>query len=174
MAPGHQRPVLGPLHQPVDVAVDHHVDGVGPAGGQRAADQGGHHQPDRRQAALRHHHGGQRRDQQQLDDPRLGQGDVGPDVARPPRSPTREGGRLSGHVRSAYDQGLARDQAAGPGTLGPTCRDAAPPPSRPRSSHRLNVLALVLTALIVVTGGAVRLTGSGLGCSDWPTARPAT
>jgi heme a synthase len=35
-------------------------------------------------------------------------------------------------------------------------------------SHRLNVLALVLVALIVVTGGAVRLTGSGLGCSDWP------
>ena len=35
-------------------------------------------------------------------------------------------------------------------------------------SHRLNVLALVLVTLIVVTGGAVRLTGSGLGCSDWP------
>jgi cytochrome c oxidase assembly protein subunit 15 len=30
------------------------------------------------------------------------------------------------------------------------------------------VAALVLTALIVVTGGAVRLTGSGLGCSNWP------
>jgi cytochrome c oxidase assembly protein subunit 15 len=35
-------------------------------------------------------------------------------------------------------------------------------------SHRLNVLALALVALIVLTGGAVRLTGSGLGCSDWP------
>jgi heme a synthase len=34
--------------------------------------------------------------------------------------------------------------------------------------HRLNVLALALIALIVITGGAVRLTGSGLGCSDWP------
>jgi cytochrome c oxidase assembly protein subunit 15 len=46
-------------------------------------------------------------------------------------------------------------------------------PRRPFSvsaslSHRLNVLALVLVTLIVVTGGAVRLTGSGLGCSDWP------
>ena len=30
------------------------------------------------------------------------------------------------------------------------------------------MLALVLVTLIVVTGGAVRLTGSGLGCSDWP------
>ncbi len=38
----------------------------------------------------------------------------------------------------------------------------------PDQSHRLNVLALALVALIVVTGGAVRLTGSGLGCSDWP------
>ena len=38
----------------------------------------------------------------------------------------------------------------------------------PSLSHRLNVLALALVTLIVVTGGAVRLTGSGLGCSDWP------
>lgn len=42
------------------------------------------------------------------------------------------------------------------------------PTISPSLSHRLNVLALVLTALIVVTGGAVRLTGSGLGCSNWP------
>ena len=35
-------------------------------------------------------------------------------------------------------------------------------------SHRLNQAALVLVTLIVLTGGAVRLTGSGLGCSDWP------
>jgi len=38
----------------------------------------------------------------------------------------------------------------------------------PSLSHRLNIAALALVALIVVTGGAVRLTGSGLGCSDWP------
>ncbi len=29
-------------------------------------------------------------------------------------------------------------------------------------------MVLALVALIVLTGGAVRLTGSGLGCSDWP------
>jgi heme a synthase len=29
-------------------------------------------------------------------------------------------------------------------------------------------LALALVTLIVLTGGAVRLSGSGLGCSDWP------
>ena len=32
----------------------------------------------------------------------------------------------------------------------------------------MTVVALVLVSLIVVTGAAVRLTGSGLGCSDWP------
>jgi heme a synthase len=47
------------------------------------------------------------------------------------------------------------------------------PPRRPLAvsaslSHRLNVVALVLVGLILLTGGAVRLTGSGLGCSDWP------
>ena len=42
------------------------------------------------------------------------------------------------------------------------------PTVSPSLSRRLNVIALVLTGLIVVTGGAVRLTGSGLGCSDWP------
>jgi cytochrome c oxidase assembly protein subunit 15 len=35
-------------------------------------------------------------------------------------------------------------------------------------SRRLNLVALALVALIVVTGGAVRLTNSGLGCSNWP------
>jgi heme a synthase len=42
------------------------------------------------------------------------------------------------------------------------------PTVSPSLSHRLDVLALVMTALIVVTGAAVRLTGSGLGCSNWP------
>jgi cytochrome c oxidase assembly protein subunit 15 len=34
--------------------------------------------------------------------------------------------------------------------------------------RRVVVVALVLLAAIVVTGAAVRLTGSGMGCSDWP------
>lgn len=37
-----------------------------------------------------------------------------------------------------------------------------------RRYARVTRLALWALALIVVTGGAVRLTGSGLGCSDWP------
>jgi cytochrome c oxidase assembly protein subunit 15 len=38
----------------------------------------------------------------------------------------------------------------------------------PDEFHRVCVAALVLVAVIVVTGAAVRLTGSGLGCNDWP------
>lgn len=34
--------------------------------------------------------------------------------------------------------------------------------------RRVAVVALVLLCAIVVTGASVRLTGSGLGCSDWP------
>ncbi len=38
----------------------------------------------------------------------------------------------------------------------------------PATFRRLTVIAAVLLAAIVVTGGAVRLTSSGLGCPDWP------
>ena len=39
----------------------------------------------------------------------------------------------------------------------------------PARYARLCRWALVALICIVITGGAVRLTGSGLGCSDWPT-----
>ena len=39
----------------------------------------------------------------------------------------------------------------------------------PAAYQRVTLLALVALAFIVVTGAAVRLTGSGLGCTDWPT-----
>jgi cytochrome c oxidase assembly protein subunit 15 len=35
--------------------------------------------------------------------------------------------------------------------------------------RRLALAAVVTNVVIVVTGGAVRLTGSGLGCPEWPT-----
>lgn len=46
-----------------------------------------------------------------------------------------------------------------------------PPWSRlsPRAYRRITLVALVLLAAIIVSGGAVRVTGSGLGCPDWPT-----
>ncbi len=39
---------------------------------------------------------------------------------------------------------------------------------QPRTVRRAALAALVMSVAIVVTGGAVRLTGSGLGCPTWP------
>ena len=39
----------------------------------------------------------------------------------------------------------------------------------PRAYRRVTLVALLLLSAIIVTGGAVRVTGSGLGCPDWPT-----
>ncbi len=39
----------------------------------------------------------------------------------------------------------------------------------PAGYRRITFVALLALAFIVVTGGAVRVTGSGLGCPDWPT-----
>ncbi|HMK12321.1 MAG TPA: COX15/CtaA family protein, partial [Acidimicrobiales bacterium] len=45
----------------------------------------------------------------------------------------------------------------------------AHPSISPRAYRRLTLGALLLLAAIVVSGAAVRLTGSGLGCPDWPS-----
>ncbi len=42
----------------------------------------------------------------------------------------------------------------------------------PATFRRITFAAAVLLAVIIVTGGAVRLTGSGLGCPDWPSCDP--
>lgn len=42
----------------------------------------------------------------------------------------------------------------------------------PIQYQRITLVALILLALIVVTGASVRLTGSGLGCPDWPNCSP--
>ena len=39
----------------------------------------------------------------------------------------------------------------------------------PAAYRRITFVAALALAFIIVTGGAVRLTGSGLGCPDWPT-----
>ena len=58
--------------------------------------------------------------------------------------------------------------------------EAAAPPGRgplawilrivrgPRALRRWAVVSLIMNIVIVVTGGLVRLTGSGLGCPTWP------
>ncbi|HET7721253.1 MAG TPA: COX15/CtaA family protein, partial [Acidimicrobiales bacterium] len=38
----------------------------------------------------------------------------------------------------------------------------------PDAYRRITLLAAVSLAAIVLTGATVRLTGSGLGCTDWP------
>ncbi|MDO5495727.1 MAG: COX15/CtaA family protein [bacterium] len=69
---------------------------------------------------------------------------------------------------------MTADAAPRPDTL-------APPPAREgaRPEHlvdkltwRLAIANLVAQIGIIVTGGAVRLTGSGLGCSEWPLCEP--
>ncbi|HZP28296.1 MAG TPA: COX15/CtaA family protein [Acidimicrobiia bacterium] len=47
-----------------------------------------------------------------------------------------------------------------------------PPRLTPTAYRRITFVAGVLLATIIVTGGAVRLTQSGLGCSDWPNCSP--
>lgn len=41
-------------------------------------------------------------------------------------------------------------------------------------AHRLAIASLVSQIGIIVTGGAVRLTKSGLGCDSWPNCMPGT
>ena len=74
---------------------------------------------------------------------------------------------------------LGRAPVRWPGVSGPSSTSRPDRPSRlPTVSvagfRRLCVASLVMVALIVVTGAAVRLTGSGLGCSDWPACTTAT
>ena len=40
--------------------------------------------------------------------------------------------------------------------------------------RRLALATLIANVAIVVTGGAVRLTGSGLGCPTWPSCTDAS
>jgi cytochrome c oxidase assembly protein subunit 15 len=40
--------------------------------------------------------------------------------------------------------------------------------------RQVTLVAVFLLAAIIVTGGAVRLTGSGLGCPEWPNCEPGS
>ncbi len=48
------------------------------------------------------------------------------------------------------------------------------PRPTPRTVRRLALASVVANSAIVVTGGAVRLTSSGLGCPTWPRCTDAT
>ena len=80
------------------------------------------------------------------------------------------GPALSGRTIGAepLDAAARRTIAA---LVGPsrTIADVRLPRLSPRAYQRIAVFALLALCFIIVTGAAVRLTGSGLGCSDWPT-----
>jgi cytochrome c oxidase assembly protein subunit 15 len=46
------------------------------------------------------------------------------------------------------------------------------PRIQPDTYRKITFVAGVLLAVIIVTGGAVRLSGSGLGCPEWPNCSP--
>jgi heme a synthase len=54
----------------------------------------------------------------------------------------------------------------------PALRPSRLPRLSPTAYRRITLAAAVLLAVIIVTGGAVRLTGSGLGCPSWPNCDP--
>jgi len=62
-----------------------------------------------------------------------------------------------------------RAASASPDGAPPTDDHPRVPRVTPRAFRLLAASAVACYALLVVTGGAVRLTGSGLGCPDWPT-----
>jgi cytochrome c oxidase assembly protein subunit 15 len=66
-------------------------------------------------------------------------------------------------------QTIARREEIGNVTDLPYHRHVRLPRLSPRAYQRITLLALLALVFIIVTGAAVRLTGSGLGCSDWPT-----
>jgi len=41
----------------------------------------------------------------------------------------------------------------------------------PRTFRRITLLAIIALGFVIVTGAAVRLTGSGLGCPQWPACK---
>ena len=81
--------------------------------------------------------------------------------------PAPDGGGYRGGVSSAIAP--AAPQAPSGRPSGRTPARWAPSPTW---AHRILLANLVAQVGIVVTGGVVRLTGSGLGCSTWPQCEP--
>lgn len=52
--------------------------------------------------------------------------------------------------------------------------DTSAPPGRLRDLRTAAVAGIVANIAIIVTGSVVRITGSGLGCPDWPTCEGAS
>lgn len=59
-----------------------------------------------------------------------------------------------------YPETTSTNRQAGKGTLNQTAT---------RRFHRLGLATLVAVYFLILVGGVVRATGSGMGCPDWPT-----
>ena len=102
-------------------------------------------------------------------------------VTRPAASATARP-RPAGDYRGAVSSVPTETAAAGPAGRPTGPRDALParPAAEPalrwprarRWTRAVLIANLVAQIGIIVTGGAVRLTGSGLGCSTWPQCEP--
>ena len=111
-------------------------------------------------------HGG---DEEQLDDPRLRERDV-------PHDPGTGRVHDGGHDRERLGPSPAGWRTGPVRSLGLDVRPASPPAcasgvsrSTPARTGRSPRSALVALGAIIVSGAAVRLTGSGMGCPTWPT-----
>ena len=169
--PRHQRAVLGAVHHLVDVAVEVAVQRVGRGGRERAADQGGDDQPQGRDASLGEEHRRERGDQQQLDDARLGQGDVVTDRLADVRGCgcRRLGARLqSGHGVLWCGAGGA-SLGVGPGAHGRPESTAAPAGGLALDSMRLRSPHGDRLDPVVINAGAP----AGRPRSERPGADPA-
>ncbi len=65
--------------------------------------------------------------------------------------------------------GSGRRRVCGPRSTARTIGDVRLPRISPTTYRRITLVALATLVFIVVSGAGVRLSGSGLGCSDWPT-----
>src|SRR5439155_11988088 len=86
--------------------------------------------------------------------------------------PTRSSGRPPRRRRPTTSRASRRSAAAGRcATFAGAClpRPSTPePPKAMKGFRALSVAAAVATYALVVLGGVVRVSGSGLGCPDWP------
>lgn len=84
-------------------------------------------------------------------------------------APDARGGRIRADNRGATIPGRGSGSVGGTRRGSRTIDGVRLPRLSPRAYQRITLLALLALVFIIITGAAVRLTGSGLGCSDWPT-----
>ncbi len=153
---------------------------VGPARGQGPTQQDQAHEPQRGDPALGHEHGRNGGDEEQLDDAGLGQSHVAAGSRPAGADGAGDRGRKRRHrpeptaVRHDQTTRPLAPRREGPPPEGVSAHRYDDPPVQlpgvtPRAFLRITQVTVVIVVLNIVTGAAVRLSDSGLGCPDWPT-----